>query len=703
MIPLAHNSNLEERVESEEYILFVTEGIPELKAAALYLQENLERLIKTEKIYPKALVLNVPDVSSAIHAYYNNPLDVALIIAQKKGQNASGSRIAYLLDSFDRPSLTKVIDPYILRNLQAPMSLGRRAAKVNPEQLAQTVALYFMEMRERSRKPIYDLPKEERSRLIHERKSAIDSILLEDGNYIIHGAEKYMLDFLNDFDLSMLIEYIMRPLILGDIDTATSRWFRIKNQMGAINLHGIVTFGADQSIAGGYKVADLTKPENQNGIFGLKAAPNYEDAVTFKIASDFHNRLAEEASRNSQTARGKLRQIWRSAKINVPNVLGVLSDDEKGIVFMEYRGLSIYPINILSKDYPDILQELLDYQKKVSERGKLASQLLDATFVAASRGLGFWRANPYMSAPHPDFADERQRYYEGREAQFFKDIKLLGVNLTDAQLERVTSFFHWLNSNLKLRPEDAALRMDMRLEHLGYYIKDKVLPTAEDAISAAQIGNDGKIDLLKAGELLVIYDAGGSKTYVPLHHEVSHLKEHPLLMWSDAQTLRYVAIILASQQMSEALRGKHNVLKWHETLKEIIETQPNNFSLQDAVRYFPVLASFGPNESIIDIYRDFEEGRQILAMRLPRLYISQERILFDEKRVLLDEAIATRTKQFQHYASRALHHLSATIPTYILIPETQKSNYDFIRGTLEQVLSIKEMPKGKIMASWDGF
>ncbi|MEK6837928.1 MAG: hypothetical protein AABX69_04715, partial [Nanoarchaeota archaeon] len=378
-----------------------------------------------------------------------------------------------------------------------------------------------------------------------DRQRTIDRILLEEGDYVIlgRGVQKQVANF-NELDtsISMLITSIMFPLRAGDIDTATARWQRARRSFNTLELSGITTFGLDQSVGGGYLVNDLTKLEKSGKpVFGLKKAPDFGEAKTYKAAVDFHIALAEENLGLTYNSKGKMRHIWQLARLNVPRVIGLLPDEKgTGLLFMEYKGLPIYPISLLQAGLPKILEELITYSKEESEHGTLAAQLIDRIFVTAAIKQGFWSANPYLelSPPQPE---ERQRYYATKEELFFRQALSLGlVKLTESELERIAAFFGYLNSQLKLQPENTALRLDMRLEHLGLDVGEKLLPTAKDVMYATQ--HTGATSQQAVDEALVFYDTGGKMHMVPLHHELSHLKEHPLLMWTSKQTQRYTAI-----------------------------------------------------------------------------------------------------------------------------------------------------------------
>ena len=278
------------------------------------------------------------------------------------------------------------------------------------------------------------------------------------------------------------------------------------------------------------------------------------------------------------------------------------------------------------------------------------------------------------------------------------------VKLTESELERIAAFFGYLNSQLKLQPENTALRLDMRLEHLGLDVGEKLLPTAKDVMYATQ--HTGATSQQAVDEALVFYDTGGKMHMVPLHHELSHLKEHPLLMWTSKQTQRYTAISLASQQMFTALKRGNGTIKWYDRLNWAISTPPNEFNMHEAATEIPVLQQFGPNEMIIDVYRDSEEARQILTMRLPRLYVRQDRKhLEPELAKLIGSTVAVRTDQFSHYVRTAREHLTTELPALIQLPPGQQDNYKATIGALDelaQALQARVMPKEELAKFWDG-
>ncbi len=692
---------------NKEYVVVVTDGRPELQAAADYLQQTLSGLVKLPKNSLELIVLQVPNVDVALQTYYEHPLDVALIVAEKRGPVSSGRRIKYVLDEFDHLVWTGVVDAYTVRDIKTPKSVGERVTEIDQQQLAKTIALELKEMRSLFRKPVYRLSNEERRQLENQRRRRIDGILLEDGDYVIHGmgVQKQVasLDEM-DTDIGMLITSIMFPLRAGEIDTATARWQRARTRFNTPELSGITTFGLDQSVGGGYVVSDLTKlAKGGKPVFGLKRAPHLEEAENYKAAADFHTSLAELNSGHVHTSKGRMRQIWQLARLNFPRVIGVLPDEkEAGVVFMEYKGLPIYPISVLQPGLPRILEELIAYSKEEGEQGKLAAQLIDNISVTAAIKQGFWNANPYVDTP-PYNPEERQRYYATREALLFSQASSLGlVRLTESELERIAAFFGYLNAQLKLRPEDVALRLDMRLEHLGFDVGEKLLPSAKDVMYGVQDG--GAISQQAVDETLVFYDTGGKMHLVPLHHELSHLKEHPLLMWTDKQTQRYTAISLASRQMFEALKVGNGTLKWYDVLNSVITTQPHEFNLQEAAVKIPNLQQFGTNEMIIDVYRDAEEARQILAMRLPRLYARQDRRHPEpEHAKLIDGTIAVRIEHFNYYVRRAMGHLKTELPAQIQLPPDQQGNYTLTINALNELAEVKAMPKEQLVKLWDGF
>lgn len=686
-----------------EFVLYITDGKPEHQKAAAHLQENLGRMVGQSKQGLEFVVQQVPDVLSALTTFKENPLDVVLIVADKRGPETSGWRIKYAINQFDHLVWTGVIDAYTVRDVNTPKGTGHRVTEINPEELAKTLALEVKEMRGLFRKPVYRLSQAEREQIIKERRLAVDRILLDAGDYIIHGkGTQRGIGSADEFDPNMGVTAVMFPLRAGDLDTASARWQRLlKEKLSTTDLYGVTTFGLDQSIGGGYVLGDLTRMKPGTPVFGFKRAGSYEEALTFKAATDFQIALAEESSKMSESSRGKLRQMWRMAKLNVPRVVGVLPDEKGAVVFMEYKGLTIYPIGILNPSYPNILQGLIDQIGKGGDSSGIAAQVLDATFVTAAKKLGFWRANPNINAPAADLA-ERVKYYADREALFFRQASILGIELDNSQLAGIASFFDYLNSQLKLRPEDVALRLDMRVEHLGYETHDKLLPSVEDVIDATTL--DGKVNLQEADDHLVFYDAGGKEISVPLHHELSHLKEHPLIRWNQLQAQRYTAIALTSQQMFEALKKRNGALKWYDLLNSLIAASPDSFDAQSIAQYIPDIANFGPNELIIDVYRDLEEARQILVMRLPRLYIRQDRQPPESERArVIEETIATRTEHLRYYAGRALQHLTAELPEYLPRPKEQQANYKLVCETIEKLSFTKEMPKSGLVKLWDGF
>ena len=705
------------RGNSKEYVIFVTDGNPELQAAANYLQEHVgvirtylqerEKRSRSGKQpqLPTVEILPIPDVNAAIRAFYANPIDVALIIAQKRGPETSGRRIRYLLEDFDHLVWTGVVDAYTVRDAGRPNDTGYRVNEINPEQLIDTVALELNEMRSLFRQPVYRLSENDRKDLAASRRRTIDQILLEHGDYIILGqnTQKDTSD-VGQMDTPMWITSVMIALRVGDVDTATARWQRAKKGMDTLGQYGITTFGLDQSIAGGYRVGDLTKLEQRGKpVFGLKRTITFEEAEAYKSATDFHLNLAERNRIAAGVSKSRItKHMLQTANLNVPRVIGVLNDEKSsGVVFMEYKGLCIYPISILAPGTPNILQELIDKAEQGGEGGKLASDLIDMTFVKAATKAGFWRANPFTEL-QPSTVQAQPEYYSSREKKLVSQASLFGITLSEAQLDRIGSFFNYLNSQLKLGPEDLALRMDLRVEHLGYDVNEKLRPTAEDILSATQ--NGGRIEPQFVDQGLVFYDTGGVMTLVPLHHEISHLKEHPLTRWTKSQTQRYTAIALASQQMFESLKRKNGAQKWHETLSSIIDTPAEAFNAQTVARDIPSLAYFGPNETIIDIYRDLEEARQILAMRLPRIFIRQDgQRLATEQTGLLQQTLEARTQQYTYYVDRALQHLSTELPEYLQLPSAQQANYELVRDTLRGMRDTKVIPRKDITALWDGF
>ena len=129
---------------------------------------------------------------------------------------------------------------------------------------------------------------------------------------------------------------------------------------------------------------------------------------------------------------------------------------------------------------------------------------------------------------------------------------------------------------------------------------------------------------------------------------------------------------------------------------------PESFDLQKVAKDIPELASFGPNEVIIDAYRDLEEARQILTTRLPRLYIRQERLRPESKQaILLERTIATRIGQFNYYVNRALVNLASWQEVHTL-PIAQQSNYLLVRESLERLAEVRDIQRGNLVTLWDG-
>lgn len=599
-----------------EYILVITDGQEDLQAAARYLQENVWR-IKQQKNRGLDLVLEaVPNVSLAIDFLSQHLFSTSLVIAQKTLPESSGTRFGYVLSNFDHAILTLVIDPYTIR-LHGGGDL--RVSSIDMPKLLDTVALELKEMRVR-RRSLNKMEYHDLEQLADERRSRIINILLNHGDYVIHGRTSEQVtkgfEFLNQ--VGTWITGIMYPLQAGDIDTATNGWRLAEGAFNWINSSDLTTFGQDQSIAGGYRLGNLKRLiEAKNTIFGFKRTKDYYEAVIFKQASDFYLQLAERNAENASRSRGKVRQLWQNAKLNVPRVVGVLQATQGGIVFMEYKGFTIYPISILEPGYPNILQEAVDSIK--NKKSKLSSDILDATWLSATKSLGFWRANPYMDVSGINSVAEMVRYYTQRSQEFFVQIlPVFGVNdqRNDAQ---IANFFAFLYSNSGMRQEDMSLRMDLRVEHLGYKIPDKPLPTLEDVIEATR--KDGTINLQRVFEFGVLYDAGGRAMSVPLHHDLSHLKEHPLIMWSPEQATLYTASVLANQHMFTSLQNgrRNDALSWNKILEGIKSGTVEEFN-----KAYPGFTGYGKTELAIDVYRDLEEARQILVMRLPRLYIQRE-------------------------------------------------------------------------------
>ncbi|MBI2581020.1 hypothetical protein HYV85_04410 [Candidatus Woesearchaeota archaeon] len=692
---------------SKEYVLVITDRKKELEAAALYLQKNLAGMVKKPRNGLELIVLAVPDVQSALNLYSENPFDVALVVAEKRGLETSGRRFKYVIEEFDHLVFTGVVDAYTKRDASAPKGAGSRVTAIEPNELAKTVALELEEM-QRFRKPVSSISKEERYQLANERRMLIKRKLAEEPGYVLHGEGVQKDLSYAEGDPGMLIAHVMLPLQLGDIDTATVRWQRAKKVLAQMALEGIVTFGMDQSIGGGYVVGDLIKLGRlRNPVFGYKLTPTHKEASTFKAATDFHKELAEQNSTTQAASKRFLWTVWQMAKLNVPQIIGVLPDGKSGVVFMGYKGFTIYPIGIAQPGYPNILEELITLANQNGDLGELASQLLDATFVTAAKKVGFFRANHYAEVPLAADVVERQVYYSQREALLFRQAASLGLlELGEEQLSAIESFFSYLNSGLKLQPEGNALRLDLRVEHIGFDVEGKVnrlLPTAEDVIEGTQY--NGSISPSAVDIKEVFYDVGGKKTPVPLHHEISHLKEHPLLRWDQAQAKRITAIALAAQNMFESLKRGNDALTWYDRLNWLTSVPPNSSSdMQEAAKLIPELASFGSNETLIDVYRDLEEARQILATRLPRLYVRSEKFNpSSEQARFLKHTIDTRVGHFNYYVNRALENMAAYFQEHSRLPQTQEGNYGLVRSSLERLAEARDMPAGKLITTWDGF
>ncbi|MEK6837479.1 MAG: hypothetical protein AABX69_02405, partial [Nanoarchaeota archaeon] len=115
----------------EEYVIIITDGKPELQAAARFLQENPGGLVGFSRNNLELVVLEAQDVKSALSIYYKHPLDVALIVAEKRGLETSGRRIKYLLEYFDHLVWTGVVDAYTLRDMQTPSSSGQMVKRID--------------------------------------------------------------------------------------------------------------------------------------------------------------------------------------------------------------------------------------------------------------------------------------------------------------------------------------------------------------------------------------------------------------------------------------------------------------------------------------------------------------------------------------------------------------------------------------------
>lgn len=104
-------------VKRREYVPFVTDGRKELQAAAQYLQE---RLGQQQREGLELTVQQFPDPLSAVNFWRRHPLEVPLIIVDKRYPEAqTGTALKIFHSEVDPKLWTAVINPYTVRSQSA--------------------------------------------------------------------------------------------------------------------------------------------------------------------------------------------------------------------------------------------------------------------------------------------------------------------------------------------------------------------------------------------------------------------------------------------------------------------------------------------------------------------------------------------------------------------------------------------------------
>lgn len=679
-------------MKEKEYILVITDGRNDLRLAARYLQGRFKAKEKNKRSPPN--VVECDDISSAIQFYREHPFSIPLVVADESDPYSTGARFLFVQSSIEHPAFTNVADAYTMITREGGIY---RVREIDLESFGKTIDLQLRGMRLR-RRISSEYISRDLNALAENRRGTLDRILLEHGDYIFYKKPSESvtkaLKLLNK--PHNWIAAALRPLRAGDFDTASSVWNIIEDGIMLADPLDIAIIGEDQSMGGGYLIDDLSSVRPDLPVDGFKRTKTYLDAHALKEVADFYAKLEHENSRNAANSKGGIESLWQIAKLNGPEILDILAAQKGGIVFMRNRGFTICPIGTL-KPYPNLLQDAAEMKASLDTLvSSMGSQLLDATLIGASQKLGFWRANPHSKVDHGGAVQERRNYYTTHETMFFEQVGNVFGKTKEADIKIVRDFFGYINNWLNPLPEDMGLRLDLRVEHLGYDIPGKHLPKAQDVIDAIK-QNASSIDYRRAYNYQVIYDIDGSTIVVPLHHELSHYKEHPILSMDMREAQRYTAAALAYQTAFGLLKEgrEREAMIWYEAVK-LLEADKGIPSILNTLLYasFQGFSEFGKNELLIDIYRDLDEARQILTIRLPRLYTRPSATPSWQSETSA-KTISVRKDHYTHYVTRALQHLDE-LQYYFVLPDKQLYNLAAINDMLNQMKTIKDVPFNRV-------
>ncbi|MBI3037061.1 hypothetical protein HYY73_04930 [Candidatus Woesearchaeota archaeon] len=161
-----HQPTSDNGVKRREYIPFVTDDKKELQVAADYLQE---RLGQQQREGLELTVLQFPDPLSAVNFWKQHPLEVPLIIADKRyPESPTGTALKIFHSEIDPKLWTAIINPYTVRNPNASP-----VETINLDLFVETTLREYGEMQAHRSQGMESLTGDE---LASEAKSLVDTI-----------------------------------------------------------------------------------------------------------------------------------------------------------------------------------------------------------------------------------------------------------------------------------------------------------------------------------------------------------------------------------------------------------------------------------------------------------------------------------------------------------------------------------------------
>ncbi len=155
--------------QQREYILFITDEIPEMKAAANYVHERLST--RQPKSGLELVVQQVPDFDSAIQFWKDFVLETPLVVADKRTRESTGVRFKIIQSDTDHEIFTGVVDAYTVRTREGN---AYKVQDIDPELLAQTILNVEVKEMLRLRKPLAGWNEEKKEIQRQERRARID-------------------------------------------------------------------------------------------------------------------------------------------------------------------------------------------------------------------------------------------------------------------------------------------------------------------------------------------------------------------------------------------------------------------------------------------------------------------------------------------------------------------------------------------------